>query len=70
MRLSVDVIITAAPSSTHAAKAATSAIPIVVGFDAVGTGVVASLARPGGNITGLSTLSPELSGKQLEKEVS
>ena len=73
VRLKVDVIVTAAPPPTHAAKEATSTIPIVMGFDddPVGSGFVASLARPGGNITGLSTLSPEISGKQLEllKEV-
>jgi putative tryptophan/tyrosine transport system substrate-binding protein len=68
VRLKVDVIVTAAPSSTRAAKEATSTIPIVMAFDndPVGNGFVASLARPGGNITGLSTLTPEISGKQLE----
>jgi putative ABC transport system substrate-binding protein len=68
VRLKVDVIVTAAPSSTRAAKEATSTIPIVMAFDSdpVGNGFVASLARPGGNITGLSALSPEISGKQLE----
>jgi putative ABC transport system substrate-binding protein len=68
VRLKVDVIVTAAPSSTRAAKKATSTIPIVMAFDndPVANGFVATLARPGGNITGLSTLSPELSGKQLE----
>jgi putative ABC transport system substrate-binding protein len=68
VRLKVDVIVTAAPSSTRAAKEATSTIPIVMAFDIdpVGNGFVASLARPGGNITGLSALSPEISGKQLE----
>jgi putative ABC transport system substrate-binding protein len=73
VRLKVDVIVTAGPQVTHAAKEATSTIPIVMAFDndPVGSGHVASLARPGKNITGLSTLSPELSGKQLEllKEV-
>jgi putative tryptophan/tyrosine transport system substrate-binding protein len=72
-RLKVDVIVTAGPSATRAAKAATSTIPIVMGFDfdPVANGFVASLAHPGGNITGLSTLAPEISGKQLEvlKEV-
>ena len=57
----------------RAAKEATATIPIVMTQDGdpVGNGFVASLARPGGNITGLSTLSPELSGKRLEllKEV-
>jgi len=68
VRLKVDVIVTAAPSSTRAVKKATSTIPIVMAFDndPVANGFVASLARPGGNITGLSTLSPEISGKQLE----
>jgi len=68
VRLKVDVIVTAGPTSTRPAKEATSTIPIVMGQDPdpVGNGFVASLARPGGNITGLSTLSPEISGKQLE----
>jgi putative ABC transport system substrate-binding protein len=68
VRLKVDIIVTAGPSLTHAAKEATSTIPIVMTFDPnpVGSGFVASLGRPGGNITGLSTLSPEISGKQLE----
>jgi len=68
VRLKVDVIVTPGPQSTRVAKEATATIPIVMGFDPdpVGGGFVASLARPGGNITGLSTLSPELSGKQLE----
>jgi putative ABC transport system substrate-binding protein len=73
VRLKVDVIVTAGPQVTRAAKEATTTIPIVMAFDndPVGSGHVASLARPGKNITGLSTLSPELSGKQLEllKEV-
>jgi ABC-type uncharacterized transport system substrate-binding protein len=64
----VDVIVTAGPADTRAAKNATTTIPVVMTFDndPVGNGFVASLARPGGNITGLSTLAPELSGKQLE----
>ena len=68
MRVKVDVIVTGGGGSTRAAKEATVTIPIVMAqdFDPVGTGFVASLARPGGNITGLSTLSPEISGKQLE----
>ena len=68
VRLKVDIIVTAGPSPTRAAKEATSMIPIVMAQDAdpVGSGFVASLARPGGNITGLSTLAPELSGKRLE----
>jgi putative tryptophan/tyrosine transport system substrate-binding protein len=68
VRLKVDVIVTGGPQSTRAAKEATVTIPIVMAFDndPVGNGFVASLARPGGNITGLSTLYPEISGKQLE----
>jgi len=68
VRLKVDVIVTSGPSVTRAVKEATTTIPIVMGFDTdpVGNGFVASLARPGGNITGLSVVSPELSGKQLE----
>jgi putative ABC transport system substrate-binding protein len=67
-RLKVDVIVTTGPSVTRAAKEATSTIPIVMtnDNDPVGNRFVASLARPGGNITGLATLSPELSGKRLE----
>jgi putative tryptophan/tyrosine transport system substrate-binding protein len=66
--LKVDVIVTAGPTDTRAAKQATSTIPIVMSMDndPIGNGFVASLARPGGNITGLSTLSNELSGKRLE----
>ncbi len=69
VRLKMDVIVTAAPSSTRAAKAATATIPIVmggIGGDPVAAGFVASLARPGGNVTGLTALAQELSGKQLE----
>jgi putative ABC transport system substrate-binding protein len=68
VRLNVEVIVTAGPSSTGAAKKATAKIPLVMAQDAdpVGSGFVASLARPGGNITGLSILSPELYGKRLE----
>jgi len=68
VRLKVDVIVTAGPGQTRTAKKATSTIPIVMAQDSdpVGSGFVASLARPGGNITGLSSLAPELSGKQLE----
>jgi putative ABC transport system substrate-binding protein len=64
----VDVIVTNGPTDTRAAKYATTTLPIIMAQDSdpVGSGFVASLARPGGNITGLSTLSPELSGKQLE----
>jgi len=68
VRLNVDVLVTSGPTATRPAKEATSTIPIVMTFDddPVGSGFVASLARPGGNITGLSTLAPEISGKQLE----
>ena len=68
VRLKLDVIVTAGPADTRAATKATSTIPIVMTFDndPVGNGFVASLARPGGNVTGMSTLAPELSGKQLE----
>ena len=73
VRLKVDTIVTSGPSVTRAAKDATSTIPIVFAQEGepVGSGLVASLARPGGNITGLSTFSPELNGKRLEilKEV-
>ena len=68
VRLKVDIIVTGGPSPTRAAKEATTTIPIVMAQDTdpVGSGFVASLARPGGNITGLSTLAPELNGKRLE----
>jgi len=68
VRLKVEVIVTAGPQPTRPAKEATSTIPIVMAHDPdpVGSGFVASLARPGGNITGLATLAPEISGKQLE----
>ena len=68
LRLKVDVIVTAGPAVTRAAKQATDSIPIVMASDddPVGSGFVASLARPGGNITGLATLGPEISAKQLE----
>jgi putative ABC transport system substrate-binding protein len=73
VRLEVDVIVTGGSDSTRAAREATSTIPIVMASDndPVGNRFVASLARPGGNITGLSQLSPELGGKRLEimKEV-
>ena len=64
----VDVILSFGPTVTRAANEAKIRIPIVMGFDddPVGSGFVASLARPGGNITGLSSLSPGLSAKQLE----
>lgn len=68
LHLKVDVIVSTGPRPTRSAKEATSAIPIVMAQDTdpVGNGFVASLARPEGNITGLSTLAPELSGKRLE----
>jgi len=68
VRLKVDVIVAVGGDDIRAAKAATATIPIVMvsGGDPVGSRFVASLARPGGNITGLATLRPELSGKRLE----
>jgi putative ABC transport system substrate-binding protein len=68
VRLKVAVIVTSGGALTRRAKEATSTIPIVMTNDPdpVGDGFVASLARPGGNITGLSTFAPELSGKRLE----
>ena len=74
VRLKVDVIVTGPPPAPEAAKQATSTIPIVfaVTGDPVAEGLVASVARPGGNITGLASISGELVGKQLEllKEVA
>jgi putative tryptophan/tyrosine transport system substrate-binding protein len=73
IHLKVDVIVTAATAPSQAAKQATSTIPIVIANhnDPVGAGLVASLARPGGNVTGLSNMQIELGGKRLEllKEV-
>jgi putative ABC transport system substrate-binding protein len=68
VRLKVDVIVTVGSGDTRAAKEATATIPIVMiqAGDPVGSGFVASLARPGGNITGLANFRPELSGKRLE----
>jgi len=68
VRLKVDIIVTPGGAVTRVAKEATVTIPIVMtqDTDPVANGFVASLARPGGNITGLSTLAPELSGKRLE----
>jgi putative ABC transport system substrate-binding protein len=68
VHLKVEVIVTAGGGATRPAKDATRTIPIVMAQDRdpVGNGFVASLARPGGNITGLASLSPEISGKQLE----
>ncbi len=73
VRLKVDLIVAVGTAAAHAAKEATTTIPIVAVnvADPVGTGLVQGLARPGGNITGLSLMAPELIGKQLEllKEV-
>ena len=68
VRLKVDLIVTSGPTMTRSARDASATIPIVMAQDSdpVGNGFVASLPRPGGNITGLSVLAPELSGKQLE----
>jgi len=68
VRLKVDVIVTGGTPAPLAAKQATSTIPIVfaVAGDPVAEGLAASLARPGGNTTGLSSISPEVVGKQLE----
>ena len=73
VRLRVEVIFAWAGPAVQAAKSATKTIPIVMGpnADPVGTGLVASLARPGGNITGVSLMAPDVTGKRLEllKEV-
>jgi len=68
VRLTVDVIVTVATPATLAAKQATAVIPIVFAAtgDPVGTGLVASLARPGGNVTGLSSQTAETAGKRVE----
>src|SRR5262249_18402169 len=68
VQLKVDVIVTGGTRSTTAAKQATSTIPIVVGEagDLVEAGLVASLARPGGNVTGSTRISTDLSGKRIE----
>ncbi len=68
VRLKVDLIVVAGTPATLAAKQATNTIPIVMAVigDALEAGVVPSLARPGGNVTGLSTVVPELEGKRLE----
>ena len=68
VRLKVDMIVTHGAVATLAARRATAVIPIVFASadDAVAAGLVASLARPGGNVTGLTVIAPELSGKRLE----
>jgi ABC-type uncharacterized transport system substrate-binding protein len=68
VRLNVDIIVTDSVGRAVAAKKATGTIPIVMTglTDPTGTGLVASLARPGGNVTGLTNISGELGGKQLE----
>ena len=68
VRLKVDVIVTTSDAAIAAVKRQTQTIPIVMVYsaDPVGTGFVASLAHPGGNVTGLSTMSPELNVKRLE----
>jgi putative ABC transport system substrate-binding protein len=68
VRLKVAVIVVGPPDAALAAKNATQTIPIVftAGGDPVASGLVTSLARPGGNLTGLATISPELSGKRLQ----
>ena len=73
VQLKVDVLMAPVPGAIRAAKQATKTIPIVMvtGIDPVATGLVHSLARPGGNLTGITTLAADLSGKRLEllKEV-
>jgi putative ABC transport system substrate-binding protein len=68
VQLKVDVIVTSGAAAVAAAKQATSGIPIVftLAIDPVGTGLVASLARPGGNVTGLSIQQADLAGKRIE----
>jgi putative ABC transport system substrate-binding protein len=68
VRLKVDIIVTSTDEGVAAVKQQTQTIPIVMATstDPVGTGFVVSLARPGRNITGNSTMSPELTGKRLE----
>lgn len=68
VRLKVDVIVAPFPAAIHAAKQATRTIPIVIvtGLDPVANGIVDSLARPGGNITGVATLAQNLNAKRLE----
>jgi len=68
VREKVEVIVTVGTNPTEAARRATNTIPVVMTFvaDPIGSGFAASLARPGGNITGLTNLAPELTGKWLE----
>ena len=67
VRREVDIIVAVATPAAHAAKNATAAIPIVMQVsDPLATGLVASLARPGGNLTGVSSSGPDLAGKRLE----
>ena len=68
VRLKVDVIVTSGTANVIAAKRATSVIPIVfaVAGDPIANNLVTSLARPGGNVTGLSTVATDLAGKRLE----
>jgi putative tryptophan/tyrosine transport system substrate-binding protein len=68
VQLKVDIIVTGGPTDTRAAKGVTSTIPIVMTNegDPVGTGIVSSLARPGGNITGLTPLAPGLNERRVE----
>jgi ABC-type uncharacterized transport system substrate-binding protein len=68
VRLKVDIIVSASPTTTRSIKDATSTIPIIMAQDSdpVASGFAASLAHPGGNVTGLSTLLPEISGKRVE----
>jgi ABC-type uncharacterized transport system substrate-binding protein len=68
IQLKIDVLVTTNPTAIRAAKEATKTIPVVMvsSVDPVATGIVDSLARPGGNITGLSLLARDLSGKRLE----
>src|SRR5690348_4904680 len=68
VRLNVDVIVASPTEAIRAAQGATKTIPIVMAFsgDPVGSGIVAQLAHPGGNITGLTTMAAELTAKRLE----